>query len=461
MSEGGGEALGPTFVAAGSFQSPQPPTPSSTVSDAGGGADLNTKSTSSSGLPPFSTFTAVETASEGLGLRLGPDAFGQEHYSRFDFHTYNEEGLPTRLLDRSDNIHLLIPQPQYRPWESKPMDPATITTPDGYTAKMYEYSGSQIPSKLPSFGTQFSAFPVESNGTGIGGDTISLTTLTPAPLSPPTNSSSLPGFPAINRSYPLVPVPTPPVQFLDDRSMQLFSSPTLSNAQYQQLGSPSIIQGNFVTHSQPSHKATLVTVVNEPVTFVTQLSHPPQQQPQPIYHTANHAMLEHETAIKVEESSASPSPRNTHNSRKKERRKREPTTPLEAAIESDGVGSSSVESSGQVAAISSTANFNKRSLIQHHGMGTMGGNVSVGGGPPGSGEECENGPGEKQTKKKRKRCGECIGCRLKDNCNNCAPCRNDKSHQICKMRRCEKLTDKKVSACCGVLTMISDNILSA
>lgn len=53
-----------------------------------------------------------------------------------------------------------------------------------------------------------------------------------------------------------------------------------------------------------------------------------------------------------------------------------------------------------------------------------------------------------QTKKKRKRCGECIGCQKKDNCGDCAPCRNDKSHQICKQRRCEKLTDKKVSTRC-------------
>lgn len=50
-----------------------------------------------------------------------------------------------------------------------------------------------------------------------------------------------------------------------------------------------------------------------------------------------------------------------------------------------------------------------------------------------------------QTKKKRKRCGECVGCQRKDNCGDCAPCRNDKSHQICKQRRCEKLTEKKVS----------------
>ena len=46
-------------------------------------------------------------------------------------------------------------------------------------------------------------------------------------------------------------------------------------------------------------------------------------------------------------------------------------------------------------------------------------------------------------KKKRKRCGECVGCQKKDNCGECAPCRNDKSHQICKLRRCDKLTEKK------------------
>lgn len=54
-----------------------------------------------------------------------------------------------------------------------------------------------------------------------------------------------------------------------------------------------------------------------------------------------------------------------------------------------------------------------------------------------------------QSKKKRKRCGECVGCQRKDNCGECAPCRNDKSHQICKQRRCEKLTEKKVSLLTG------------
>ncbi|XP_071455540.1 streptococcal hemagglutinin isoform X2 [Hetaerina americana] len=40
---------------------------------------------------------------------------------------------------------------------------------------------------------------------------------------------------------------------------------------------------------------------------------------------------------------------------------------------------------------------------------------------------------------KRRRCGMCKGCMVKDNCGNCAPCRNSKTHQVCRMRRCRTL----------------------
>lgn len=441
MSEGGGEALGPPFASAGGFHPSQPPTPSSTVPDVSG-ADPNLKSSSSSGLPPFSSFSATELA-EGLGSRLGPEGFGTEAYTGrlLDIHGwgYYDEGLSGRLLDRSDGVSMLIPQPQYRPWESKPMEGLSQ---DGFTK--YDYPGSPA-SKLPSFQSQFNTFPDQN------GETISLTTLTPAPPSPTTNNSGLPSFHTLStvtvnpRGYPLVPapvqareIPTIQQQFLDERHIHLFQSPpTLNNAQYHPaLGltsgnPPGIIQGNFVTHPQPPQQATLLTVVKtEPVAIVTTQLH---QQPH-IYQNSN--TMDHET-IKVEENSASP--RGLQDSRKKERRKIRASS-MDSSIESDGVGSSSVESSGQVAAISSTASF-KSPLMQHQNMGSM--NVPVGG-PHGENEECENGTGEKQTKKKRKRCGECIGCQRKDNCGDCAPCRNDKSHQICKMRRCEKLTDKKV-----------------
>jgi hypothetical protein len=51
--------------------------------------------------------------------------------------------------------------------------------------------------------------------------------------------------------------------------------------------------------------------------------------------------------------------------------------------------------------------------------------------------------GEKTTKKKRKRCGECPGCLKKDNCGDCGPCKSVRSHQICKMRKCDQLKTKK------------------
>ena len=47
------------------------------------------------------------------------------------------------------------------------------------------------------------------------------------------------------------------------------------------------------------------------------------------------------------------------------------------------------------------------------------------------------------SKKKRKRCGECPGCYRKDNCQDCGPCRSVRSHQICKMRKCDQLKTKK------------------
>ena len=50
-------------------------------------------------------------------------------------------------------------------------------------------------------------------------------------------------------------------------------------------------------------------------------------------------------------------------------------------------------------------------------------------------------------KTKRKRCGDCAGCMKKDSCGKCAPCTNNKCHQVCKMRRCAKISEKKPKVC--------------
>lgn len=59
---------------------------------------------------------------------------------------------------------------------------------------------------------------------------------------------------------------------------------------------------------------------------------------------------------------------------------------------------------------------------------------------PGANNNAEN---EKIAKKKRKRCGNCPGCIRKDNCGECGPCKSVRSHQICKMRKCDQLKTKK------------------
>jgi len=58
---------------------------------------------------------------------------------------------------------------------------------------------------------------------------------------------------------------------------------------------------------------------------------------------------------------------------------------------------------------------------------------------------------EKVPRKKRKRCGECPGCLQKQNCGRCGPCRSVRSHQICKMRKCESLKTKKEKVSCTKL----------
>ncbi|XP_064458081.1 methylcytosine dioxygenase TET-like isoform X2 [Ornithodoros turicata] len=70
-------------------------------------------------------------------------------------------------------------------------------------------------------------------------------------------------------------------------------------------------------------------------------------------------------------------------------------------------------------------------MMPHHHQGVVGGGNAVASGD------------EKGTKKKRKRCGECPGCLKKDNCGECGPCRSVRSHQICKMRKCDQLKTKK------------------
>lgn len=376
MSEG---PSGPTYAGGGlgyppASASPQHGAPSSTVQD-----PTDPK------LPPFSSFGGNEDLAEGLTSRL-------LDISQWDY--YAGDGGPPRLVDRGDGVPMLVPQPQYRPWESKgglipvgddllkslaPLQPPAAVPAGGFD-------------KLPSFQSQFNATTYQEQvqlqqqqqqqQVTVGANGEVLTTLTPAAASP----NGLPSFHTLAAQqrppgYPLVPAPVqareiPAIQqqFLDERHIQLFAH-----------------QGQYHQTHQPGAITVLNVVKTEPVVSLAPPSYHHTAPPPP-------SSLE---AIKDD--------------RKKERRKAR-TGSLES---SDG--------DGMEAAVSSTASgFRSPAPTQ---------------------PQCTQQPedmGEKPVKKKRKRCGECAGCQRKDNCGDCAPCRNDKSHQICKMRRCEKLTEKKV-----------------
>lgn len=445
---------------------PTPATPSSTVQDAPPGANL----------PPFSTFSS-DMDSSGTFSSVSERLFSDTRLldiSNWDYYT------ETRILERGENgLSIISSQPQYRPWESKPVDststtyaPVTSSANNTFTDAFAQQNGV---SKLPSFQSQFQTFndPVTTS------EPTTLTTLTNlTPVSP--NSSSSPGshslttlntnfhtLSAVNpRSYPLVPapiqareIPSIQQQFLDERHIQLYSHPTanlatLNNTIHSASIFPTqnggaIIQNNQLISASPTAVVTVLksdadlkltgnlTALHhhhqEPPTLKLQNVglHPTQfQNPMTTLTSSDNGLY---NGLDKKLNGISSPTRNDF--RKKERRKMRASS-LESSAESDGASSNNMEigvgqeNSGQVAAVSSTAGYKT-----HHSMNAN--SVDI--------DDISGGNVDKQVKKKRKRCGECIGCQRKDNCGDCAPCRNDKSHQICKQRRCEKLTEKKVS----------------
>jgi len=413
----GPDALGPQ-----QYSGFQPATPSSTVHDdypggGGGGGDKAPPPAqpTATGLPPFSSFSA------------DVDNRGDAQYTSLEnahWDSYYAEGLSGRLLER--DLPMMMPQPQYRPWESKP-----INMDDKHNG----YDGYPPSPKLPSFQSQFNAFPQDAVGPN-GEPVAALTPLAPVPAAtgatPPSPSSSgLPSFHtlsavpvpmAVARGYPLVPAPVPvqarevpaiQQQMLEERHIHLA---------FGAVPPPAPLHSPLQQFHAPIIKSEPVTIVTSTPPQLTQLHHANFQNPMSILESAKD-----ENGLKFDEANGL---------RKKERRKVRASS-LESSTESDGAGSSSLESSGQVAAVSSTAGFKSPMQVSGASGPAPGG--------PGS-DDGESSSGEKPVKKKRKRCGECIGCQRKDNCGDCAPCRNEKSHQICKMRRCEKLTEKKVSS---------------
>lgn len=435
MSEGasqGPEQLGPPGY--GGYHSvhhlaPHQSAPSSTFKDEFGSEADSSKS----GLPPFSSFTGEVEGGvvrvEGGGGNFSENTGGGPRLLDISNWDYYNEGLTGRLLERGPLgepilgatsaallAHHAAHQAQYtRPWESKSADPELLKA--AAAAGIPTFSDAFGGPKLPSFQSQFTpgafAEPVTNNGT--------------TPTVPP--SETAPGLPSFHtltpaapvpppRGYPLVPAPVqareiPAIQqqLLDERHIQLFhSQPTFTSGANQ-----------FTHHHPHPHLPPYHMKPGD------ELKH---FQVEKMVAGADLAMGQLKFPGMVPGAEAMTAmPPSRLDSRKKERRKARVSS-LESSAESD---ITTAESSGQVAAVSSTGSGHD----MDDGFRR----------PPqasSSDNEMAGGSSDKPVKKKRKRCGECVGCQRKDNCGECAPCRNEKSHQICKMRRCEKLTEKKV-----------------
>lgn len=394
---------------------------------------------SSKSLPPFSSFGETEGLGEGLSGRL-LDLGGATNGGPPPWDLYGE-GLSARLIDVGAPTPLglgigvgvglglgFAPPPpsaipardqppvaggpgsvQYRPWESKNHpdsngNPPTllelgrmmaVTPPPGNTT-------SPIPSSNSGF-SELQLFTPQQHG----------------------NSPKLPSFQSqFQHSYSSSPSPHPPALtpidgFHASGGGGVVVQNNNNNVRYPLVPAPQrpeVVPGAFVHHERSAAAHFPAANPHYPLPAEYNNGRPP---PPPANNGPSPGIIKLEA-----DDSRSPfssqgsmsSSTGRPDARKKEKRKYRASS-----MES----SSSEASDAQVPSITSTARGFKHPIHM-----TSNGDTSL--------------DGEKQSKKKRKRCGECVGCMRKDNCANCAPCRNDKSHQICKMRRCEKLTEKKI-----------------
>ncbi|XP_055604216.1 methylcytosine dioxygenase TET-like [Uranotaenia lowii] len=443
----------------------------------------------------MSATTAEETADHSLPSFA---SFSAELEPSWDY--YDRQERSNGSTNGGDVISSQASNSSYtRPWEMDSKDQRAVITNGGGGGGGFE----PFP-KLPSFQSQFHGYtdtvmaapepslpqvtavpvPISPNAAspGTGGSLTQLTQLTPTPLTPlqsgltQIGGSSFHTLSAVNpRPYPIVPapiqardIPTINHQYIDERHIQLYQP--IYGSQPQTIPTVTVLKNEVVDFDLSSLKNGTLHHANFQNPLLDQnifsqngaqihapQQHHPHHQPQhhPHHHQQQHHHPQHQTQHHLHQpqhnlvtpsiqehhitnhsklsssttpglDSSTPQITRIGDNRKKERRKmRDPS--LESSADSEGSAMEIGDSGnpGQVAAISSTANF--KSPMHTMSMDTDDSGM----------------PGEKQTKKKRKRCGECVGCSRKDNCGDCAPCRNDKSHQICKTRRCEKLTEKK------------------
>lgn len=362
------------------------------------------------------TASDEEVMSEALRGQEGADSAHLPPFATFSDMAENEQRIlttDTRLLDPAweyyertgDTVSVIASQPQYRPWESMPL---TVNSKDailraGFSSPLeyHPVTLQPIPNKLPSFQSQFQTFPETTviPETGLPSVTPVPVTASPAPSASPSQLTQLtqlttPSSPhlttltqvtplsttlttlspvnattfhtltAVNaRSYPIVPAPlqarelTPAGQtYIDDRHIQLYQ-PNIATINAFPAQNGILHQNGTLLHQNGSiiqniQSPTVVHVLkNEPFDIKSLQD---KYTPNGLHHTdfQNPMLIDNGYEKKTNGFGSASSPTRS-DFRKKERRKMRANS-----SESDGsnmeVGS---ESSGQVAAISSTAGF--------------------------------------------------------------------------------------------------------
>ncbi|GBP10319.1 DNA N6-methyl adenine demethylase [Eumeta japonica] len=327
-------------------------------------------------LPPFSTFGEMADGEQRLvatdSRLLEP---GWEYYERV-----------------GDTVSVMVSQAQYRPWESMPI---AVNSKDallrsGFSTSLDAYQSvtlQPLANKLPSFQSQFQTFPETSviPETGLPSVTPVPVTVSPtpsaspsqltqltqltAPSSPhlttlaqvaplsttlttlsPVSASTFHTLTAVNaRGYPLVPGP-PAQAYIDERHIQLYQ-PNIATINAFPTQNGLLHQNGTLLHQNGG----LVQGVQTPAVVHVLKNEPHDKYTPNGLHHANfqNPMLGDNGYDKKSNGFGSASSPTRSDFRKKERRKMRANS-----SESDGSSMEvGAESSGQVAAVSSTAGF--------------------------------------------------------------------------------------------------------
>lgn len=350
-----------------------------------------------------------------------------------------------------------IPQSQHQPYPSQPPPPLSHPNDYGTTTHYYAVGYGQPPPQSITSSHQHdpqhqqapsSVLMHDQSRTSNAQDTKS-----PLPISSPNNQPNDRRTPGMMQpmqppyghhvypgSSPMYPPPSsqmnslPPPPYMTGppppHSPHSPSSSQLSNHHFghHQPSSPSYEMAKKMRMNEPSLVPTTTGTSGDPTIVDGSAfhSHPHHQQ---LSHHPHHSPSPHQVPSGSRQQQQAPPPPPPHlqhyNGNPQQIAHSQMPIAQQAVTTATGIMRSDQQSSWDIANGSTISNKK----------------TSVGGCSPTQQQSITD--ADKSSKKKRKRCGSCPGCLRKDNCGECGPCKSVRSHQICKMRKCDQLKTKK------------------